>query len=416
MLSAQSHRSNPQMLTTVRRHGALSSFSCTAVGAMFFVALCCGCHGSRGLSNGCCDLRSNRNDGCVSSTRIPPSESSCRASSCAADECAPASRLPRELCKVSLPSHVIEPPDVLLIESVNSLRPPSSPIVPGDGLTIRVGQSIPIDQARDDAIVRNFKQIDGLFVVGTDGYIHLGPVYGSLKVAGMSISQIQIHITSYLKKTLKSPQVLVILTEPHAKQHISGEHLVRPDGTVSLGIYGDAYVSGMTLQQAKSRIEAQLASHIHAPEVNVDVLAYNSKVYYVITDGGGAGEQVFRFPCMGNETVLDAIANINGLPTVASKKDIWIARPSPASNTHDQVMRVDWAGISRGGAAATNYQVLPGDRVYVQADKLVTFDTFIAKLTAPFERIFGFMLLGNGTVRAIQNGHRQQQGSGFSSF
>ena len=368
---------------------------------MLTVLLCCGCNG----------LRRNSDGGCVADC----DERRCT-NDIQSDCCNSSPGLPRELNKVSLPSHVIEPPDVLLIESVNSLRPSSSPIVPGDGLTIRVGSSIPIDQARDDAIVRHFKQIDGLYVVGTDGYIHLGPVYGSLQVVGMSISQIQIHISNYLKKTLKSPQVFVSLTQPQAKQHVSGEHLVRPDGTVSLGIYGNAHVAGMTLLQAKSRIEAQLASHIHDPEVNVDVLAYNSKVYYVITDGGGAGEQVSRFPCMGNETVLDAIANINGLPTVASKRDIWIARPSPATNKHDQIMRVDWAGISRGGAAATNYQILPGDRVYVQADRLITFDTFIAKLTAPFERIFGFMLLGNGTVRAIQNGHRQQQGSGFSSF
>ena len=48
----------------------------------------------------------------------------------------------------------------------------------------------------------------------------------------------------------------------------------------------------------------------------MDVLAYNSKVYYVITDGGGAGEQVYRIPSNGNETVLDAIAAIEGIVAV----------------------------------------------------------------------------------------------------
>ncbi len=333
------------------------------------------------------------------------------------DPCVAGCPLPRELDMVSLPSHVVAPPDVLLIESVNSLRPPASPIVCGDGLTISIGRGEPIGPS-DGPVVQRFKIVDGIYVVGTDGHVNLGPIYGSIKVQGMSISQVEMYIRNQLKKKLTNPTVAVTLAQPQAKQHISGEHLVRPDGTVSLGIYGDVYVAGLDLKQTKCRIEQHLSRHIHNPEVNVDVLAYNSKIYYVITDGGGAGEQVFRFPCVGNETVLDAIANINGLPTVASKKDIWIARPSRPEEGHDQILQVDWNAISRGGATATNYQVLPGDRIYVQADKLITFDTFVAKFTAPFERIFGFVLLGNGTVRAIQNGHRQQgsSGGGFGGF
>jgi hypothetical protein len=150
------------------------------------------------------------------------------------------------------------------------------------------------------------------------------------------------------------------------------------------------------------------------PEVHVDVLAYNSMVYYVITDGGGAGEQVLKFPCTGNETVLDAISQINGLPIVASKRHIWVARPAPPDLGCDQVLPVDWCAIARGGDTSTNYQVLPGDRIYVQADHLITFDTFVSKVTAPAERMFGFVLLGNGTVRAVQNGHRQFGNSGGS--
>ncbi len=62
---------------------------------------------------------------------------------------------------------------------------------------------------------------------------------------------------------------------------------------------------------------------------------------------------------------------------------------------------------------STNYQILPGDRIYVKADDLITIDTFVAKVTAPLERIMGFVLLGNGTVRAVQYGHRNNSGGGF---
>jgi hypothetical protein len=133
----------------------------------------------------------------------------------------------------------------------------------------------------------------------------------------------------------------------------------------------------------------------------VDGGGYNSKFVYVVTDGGGNGESVVRLPVVGNETVLDAVGQIGGLSGVSSKKRIWVARPSPADTCKEQVLPVDWCGITQGGKTATNYQLLPGDRVYVMAQPLVTTDTAIGRILSPIERIFGFILLGNGTVRAL---------------
>ena len=62
-------------------------------------------------------------------------------------------------------------------------------------------------------------------------------------------------------------------------------------------------------------------------EVSLEVSGYNSKVYYIVTQGAGFGDGVYRFPITGNETVLDAISQINGLQRVSSKK-IWVARPT----------------------------------------------------------------------------------------
>ena len=63
---------------------------------------------------------------------------------------------------------------------------------------------------------------------------------------------------------------------------------------------------------------------------------------------------------------------------------------------------VDWNGIVRRGRAVTNYQILPGDRIYIQADSLVTVDNFLAKVISPVERVFGITLLGSTTVRSFQ--------------
>ena len=70
-------------------------------------------------------------------------------------------------------------------------------------------------------------------------------------------------------------------------------------------------MSGLTLDDAAKAIQAhllrqetlkQFGTRLESLTVIVDVIAYNSKRYYVIFDGGGFGEQVFPFPITGSET------------------------------------------------------------------------------------------------------------------
>ena len=191
---------------------------------------------------------------------------------------------------------------------------------------------------------------------------------------------------------------------------VGGTHLVRPDGTIGLGSYGSVYVAGLTLDEIKDAVANQMHIQVDKFSVDdikkglvVDVAAYNSKVYYVITDGGGYGEQVYSIPVTGNEMVLDAIAKINGLPAVSSKKRIWIARATPGC-TNPNILPVDWCGVSKKGYGATNYQILPNDRIYVDSDKLIRTDSWLAKRLNPIDRIFGTVLLSSSTVNSIKSG------------
>jgi hypothetical protein len=95
--------------------------------------------------------------------------------------------------------------------------------------------------------------------------------------------------------------------------------------------------------------------------------------------------------------VIDALSQIQGL-TPNSSTRIWIARPGGATENCDCILPVDWYSITQHGRPDTNYQVLPGDRVYVAEDEWVAAYVAISKITAPFERIFGFSLLGVETV------------------
>lgn len=334
--------------------------------------------------------------------------------------------MPRELDMVTLPPYRVAPPDILLIEAVNNIRPPAAPLQAGDQLLIQLQNGLPLDPGVDAEtnplqhqvelqMELEFKLVNQIYQVGNDGEVDLGPAYGSIHVAGLTPEQAQAAIEHHLRENvgLLDPLVSVSLPDIAGKQPISGEHLVRPDGTVGLGIYGGVYVAGMTLPEVKSAVERHLSQFVQEPEVNVDVLSYNSKVIYVITDGGGFGETVVRLPVTGNETVLDAIAQIQGLSAVSSKK-MWIARPAPSEFGHAQILDVHWDAITSEGITSTNYQLLPGDRIYIEADHLIATDNFLAKLFAPVERVAGLILLTTGAVRTID--FYDTQGGGFGGF
>jgi polysaccharide export outer membrane protein len=337
--------------------------------------------------------------------------------------------VPRELDKITLPTYVVEPPDILLIQTVSTLRSPESPLASGDRLRVHLKNGLPIDvgvdpmanQLQFDAesqIEIGFKVLSGTYRIETDGMVDLGPAYGKVPVANKTIAQADAAIRKHLVDSvgLKAPELQVSLEDAESPQQVSGEHLVRPDGKVSLGIYGELFLAGMTLPEVSDAVKQHLQSKgIHDPRVSVDVAAYNSKLYYVITDGGGFGEAVTRLPYTGNETVLDAISQIQGLPEVSSKR-IWIARPAPAGTGAAQILEVAWEDIAALGQTDTNFQILPGDRVYIQADKLVAFDNYVEKIVAPFERIFGVSLLGFQVLRNSKAVYPIRTGGGGGGF
>lgn len=320
---------------------------------------------------------------------------------------------PRELQKVSIPPYRCEPPDILSIELVNNIRPADDPLHVGDEIVIRATNLLPIDPM-GDPILNEFKIINGPYRVQADGTVDLGPEYGSVAIEGLSMTEVKDAIGEHLRSEkvgLVDPKVAVSMPNVNGKQIVTGEHLIRPDGTVQLGVYGSVYVAGMTLDEVKLSVETHLSRSIHEPEVVVDVLAYNSKKIYIITDGGGNGETVAPLPFTGNETVLDAIGQIQGLSEVSSKR-MWIARPAPNGTEVAQNMQIDWRAITQDAVTTTNYQLLPGDRIYIQADGLITADNFIAKVTTPFQRLFGFTLLGYSAIGRLQKGPSNSQGGG----
>ncbi len=310
--------------------------------------------------------------------------------------------MPRELEKVVMPTYTVEPPDILVIEGIHIVPREPYMLRTLDLLAIQVAGALP------DA------PIAAAYPIEPGGQVNLGVPYGTVRVAGMSVAESQEAISAHLKQYLKDPVVSVSLMQMAASQQIAGQFLVAPDGTVTLGSYGSVSVVGQTLAEARQSIERHLSQSLDQPKVSVNVFGYNSKVYYVILQGAGLGDGVYRFPVTGNETVLDAIAQINGLEAISSKR-IWIARPN-RSCAEPQILPVDWVALTEQARTETNYQLMPGDRVFIAEDKLVALDTRIAKLISPLERIMGFSLLGVATATRFSGNVLRGGGNPSSGF
>lgn len=263
------------------------------------------------------------------------------------------------------------------------------------------------------SLAQSGSPISGAYPIQVGGTVDLGMPYGTVAVAGLSVEQAREAIYQHLVRFFNQPNVSVSLVSVD-QQQIAGEHLVSPDGTVNLGTYGSVSVVGLTLAEAKMAIEHHLSQFLDRPEVAVNVYAYNSKVYYIVTQGAGTGDRVYRFPITGNDTVLDAISNVNGLEGISSKQ-MWIARPTP-DPCQVQLLPVNWDAVTAQASVQTNYQLMPGDRLFIAEDKLVALDTGLAKLLAPAERMMGFSILGAGVATRFSGKVLEGGGNQRSTF
>lgn len=316
--------------------------------------------------------------------------------------------IPRELSKTTLADYVIEPPDVLTIDAISLI--PKSPykLRPLDVV------SIVVNGVSDEG------KVTGQYSVQPNGTIQIIPPgtatplaakLNAIPAAGHTVEEVQQRLFDVLSPYFKQPQVYVTLQQMGAQQQIVGEHLVAPDGKVNLGTYGRVRLVGLTIEQARAAIEEHLSQYLEDPQIAVDVLGYNSKVYYVVTQGAGLGDHVVILPAKGNETVLDAIGEIQGLNSNQSTR-MWVARPGRNDCAGDQILPVDWPAVTQRGDSTTNYQLLPGDRLFVSEDKLVAIDTKLGKVISPLERILGFTALATQTTSSLVFFKQQGQSGG----
>ncbi len=175
---------------------------------------------------------------------------------------------------------------------------------------------------------------------------------------------------------------------------------------------------GLSLVQAKQAIERHLSEFPGKPRNLRRCLCVQQQSLLRHYRGAGLGDSIQRFPITGNETVLDAIANISGLQGLPRNNGFGLRDPLPA-----------WKGFKSCRSIGTrSFPARHGDELSVDAgrscnrrrDRLVACDTKLAKIFAPAQRVLGFTLLGAGTAsrlsgNVLQNGRNLGGGGGIFS-
>jgi protein involved in polysaccharide export with SLBB domain len=209
-----------------------------------------------------------------------------------------------------------------------------------------------------------------------------------------------------LDKRVLPPYVVepgdVLLVQPvdlDSPVRLPADAPVLPDGTINLGRYGQLIVAGKTVEEIEAVVRAVVeAKTKDAGAISVRIVTRVSKVYYVLGEVNAPG----AFPLQGRETVLDAILAAGGLTDKASRGQIILSRPTAPDGCR-VVLPICYSEIVQVGDTSTNYQIAPGDRIYVPTR------TFLEELTHSKKSC---LPCGKAQTSCIAGGGCGEQGNG----
>lgn len=106
--------------------------------------------------------------------------------------------------------------------------------------------------------------------------------------------------------------------EPELSQQV----VVRPDGMITLPLLNDIKVAGLTMEEMQSLLTEKLKAVVNDPQVTVSVKAVKSRRVFLVGNVTKQGVYVLG----GHMTVLELIAEAGGLGPFAKGNSIYVLR------------------------------------------------------------------------------------------
>lgn len=181
-------------------------------------------------------------------------------------------------------------------------------------------------------------------------------------------------ITEDVKYTLGPNDVIEIQVRRHPE--FSGQYAVNSEGKIEYKFVGDVVVDGLTKTQLKERLTEVLSEFVIEPEIDVSIVAYLSKIFYVV----GEVAQPGKFYMKGNTiTVREALVQA-GLPAqTAALKNCRLITPNKTGRKN--YVRVNAQKLLYEGNLRENLEMKSGDVLYVPATVMAKIIRVISPVT-----------------------------------
>ena len=179
----------------------------------------------------------------------------------------------------------------------------------------------------------------------------------------------------------------VIQIEVRNQPEFSGVFAVGFDGRIPYSYLGDIPVAGLTKFEVQQVIEKLLVKYVRVPLVNVVIVAYNSKVVYVIGEVGNPGKFIMRGDAIKlREAILAA-----GLPTArAALSRVHVITPDLE---HPTVRVINVKRILYKGQLKDDIDLTSGEIVVIPSTVLSAVNNFLNGLLSPVTRAARFAAL-----------------------
>jgi len=191
-------------------------------------------------------------------------------------------------------------------------------------------------------------------------------------------------VTEDVKYTLGPNDIVAIEVRRHPE--FTGQYTINSEGKIEYKFVGDMLVTGLTKLQLKDRIAEMLSEYLVAPEVDVAIVAFMSKVFYVVGDANRPG----KFFMKGNTiTVREALMEASLPTTAAAMRRCRVITPN--ANGRNNYKDVDVYSLLYEGNLKQNLEMKPGDVLYIPA-------TVIAKMIRVIQPVTSFTAETAGTA------------------
>jgi polysaccharide export outer membrane protein len=189
---------------------------------------------------------------------------------------------------------------------------------------------------------------------------------------------------------LQPPDEIMIFCSKVPEIHEQRQR-IRPDGKISFENLGEVEATGKTPSEVAIAIREK-ALKLYKLEadkpVDVRILIYRSKVYYVLGEVYLPGEKDYT----GRDTVLGALAEAQ-LNPMAWKQRIQVIRPAIVPNSKPKIFEVDYNRMAAHGDMSKNVLLQEGDVIYVPPTILAAIAQVIEEFARPIGRAFSTVMV-----------------------